>query len=89
MTSPNNLSATYVPSIERGRHLKEFSLIKDLIAMEFFRLEFDIISTLNFEVDTLKIEQLPLSIAGQMIRRIGRHVEKEFEAEDNALVETL
>lgn len=56
LTSPNSLSAGYIPGIERQRYLKEFSLIKDLLAMEFFRLEFDIINTLNFEVDTLKID---------------------------------
>ena len=74
LTSPSSMSSGIVPATERSRHLKEFALIKDLIAMEFFRLEFDIISTLNFEVDTLRIEQLPLSIAEKMIKKIGKEI---------------
>ena len=64
-------------------------MIKDLIAMEFFKLEFDIISQLNFEVDTLKIAHLPLSIAETMIKEIGKRIEKEFQTDDQVLFESV
>lgn len=89
LASPNNLSSAYVPAGERSRFLKEFSMIKDLIAMEFFKLEFDIISQLNFEVDTLRIAQLPLSMAESVINEIRRHVEKDFQAGSEANSESV
>ena len=44
LSSPNVGNAVCVPPTERAKFLKEFALIKDFIAMEFFKLEFDIIS---------------------------------------------
>lgn len=64
-------------------------MIKDIIALEFFKLEFDIISQLNFEVDTLTIAQLPLTIAESMIKEIRRAIEKEFQTDDSVLFDQV